>query len=119
MNTKIEQLTVARLHGKSTINAKIIDNTLIIVGENGSGKTTFLRIIFHFLSGKWASLIQFKFEYVSALINGKEYKVTHELLQRIFKTPDRNFLATLAPSMRRSLMEILSRRFLAKSSRLA
>ncbi|MEN9285543.1 MAG: hypothetical protein RLZZ179_3036 [Verrucomicrobiota bacterium] len=109
MNPNIQHLTVARLHGKTTISAKLVDNTLIIVGENGSGKTTFLRIIFHFLSGKWASLIQFKFEYVSAVINGKEYRVTHEHLQRVFKTPDRNFLATLQPSVRRSLMEILSR----------
>lgn len=110
MNPTIQQITVSRLHGKRTVTAKVVDNTLIIVGENGSGKTTFLRILFHFLSGKWAALAhQFKFEFVSVIVSGKEYKITQEQLQSAYKSPDRSFMATLPHSMRRSLMEILSR----------
>lgn len=50
MLNKIERVKISDLYGSKTIDAKIDDNTLIIVGENGSGKTTFLRILFHVMS---------------------------------------------------------------------
>lgn len=108
MNGTIERINVAGLHGRKNIAARMRDNTLILVGENGSGKTTFLRILFHFLSGRWYSLLQYKFEYISATISGKEYIVTHELLARAFERIDRRFLADLPSPMRHRVIDWMS-----------
>lgn len=108
MSANLERITVAGLHGNRTINAVISDNTLILVGENGSGKTTFLRIVFHFLAGRWFSLLPFRFDYISVTIAGVEHSVAHESLSKALSKTERGFLANLPLSLRRSLMEVIS-----------
>jgi hypothetical protein len=110
MNGTLDSITVAGLHGSKTINAAIHDNTLILVGENGSGKTTFLRILFYFLSGRWFALLQFRFEHIAASISGRQYKVTHEALSKGFEKVDRRWLAEMPPAMRHRLMDFVSSR---------
>ena len=107
MQGTLERVIIKGLHGKKTIDAQIKDNTLILVGENGSGKTTFLRILFHILSGRWLSLIQFRFESVTVVIAGKDYEITHESLSRGFEKIDRRFLTELPPPVRRRMMELI------------
>ena len=109
MTTSLERIQIVGLHGNKTIDARLNENTLILVGENGSGKTTFLRILFHFLSGHWLSLSQFPFEYVASTIAGNEYKVTHNELVKVFRTPDRRFLADIPPPYRARVMELLDK----------
>jgi predicted ATPase len=109
MNSTLEKFSIAGLHGNKRIDAVLRENTLIIVGENGSGKTTFLRILFHFLSGRWLALIQFRFEYIAATIGSNQYKVTHDDLVRSFKSVDRRFLSEIPPSLRRRVMELIER----------
>lgn len=104
MNNSLERFRIANLHGNKNIDARIEDNTLILVGENGSGKTTFLRILFHFLSGRWLPLIQFKFESIIATVNGTEYRVTHESLTKAFKGIDKRFLADVPSTVRRRVL---------------
>nr|VFK31284.1 MAG: AAA ATPase domain-containing protein [Candidatus Kentron sp. MB] len=89
MNNTLERFSIIKLHGYWTIDARIKDNTLILVGENGSGKTTFLRILFHFLSGLWHSLVQFSFKSIIATINGKEYELSYEELASFPKERNR------------------------------
>ena len=107
MKKLLENFLVIGLHGRTTVKARISDNTLIIVGENGSGKTTFLRILFHFLSGRWLQLVQFKFDSISATIAGIEYKITHEELVKAFKVVDRRILSEIPPVLRRRVMELM------------
>lgn len=104
----LERICIQGLHGRKTIDARIDGNTLILVGENGSGKTTFLRIVFHFLSGHWLSLVQFKFDAIIATIGGHSYRVTHEELVGAFKASDRRILEDIPPSARRRLAELFS-----------
>ena len=108
MNETIERITIAGLHGYKTVDIRLKDNTLILVGENGSGKTTFLRILYHLLCGKWFSLLQFKFDYVAVIISGREYKLNHETLKRTISREDRGALPNMPPSMRRHLIELFS-----------
>lgn len=95
---------VEGLRGQRTIEAKIEDNTLILVGENGSGKTTFLRLMFNFLSGRWHNLSQFKFERIEAVINGVHFEVRGDEIAP-YSTFDQNTLRSLPPVMRRRLRE--------------
>lgn len=41
------RFSVYGLRNELSISALIKDNTLVLVGENGSGKTTFLRMMFY------------------------------------------------------------------------
>lgn len=109
MNGSLERFRILGLHGHKSVDVVIKENTLVLVGENGSGKTTFLRILFHFLSGRWLPLVQFRFDCIVATIGESEYKVSHEELVQAFKGVDRRFLAELTPPLRRRVMELLEK----------
>lgn len=107
MKTSLERISIRGLHGRKSIDAVFKDNLLILVGENGSGKTTFLRVLFHFLSGHWLSLIQFKFERIIATINGIEYKITHDDIVNAFRQTDRRLLASLPAIARKRVNDLI------------
>jgi energy-coupling factor transporter ATP-binding protein EcfA2 len=79
---------------------------LILVGENGSGKTTFLRILFHVLSGRWLALVQYRFDSIEITISGESYKIERTALSTRFEKLDRRTLATLPPSLRNRILEL-------------
>ncbi len=70
---KIEQIKIERLFGELNYDIRIVDNKLILVAENGSGKTTIVNIIYYFLSRQWTKLLRYRFEKISAKINGQQY----------------------------------------------
>lgn len=49
----ITRLEIKKLHGSKNIDLKLVDNTLILVGENGAGKSTVLQLFYYLLSGQW------------------------------------------------------------------
>jgi len=105
MSVNLQKFTITGLHGNKArrVSATIRNNTLILVGENGSGKTTFLRMLFHFLAGRWLSLAQFRFENIEAVVNDKKFGLSRDELSRGLKKVDSRFLANLPPSIRRQL----------------
>lgn len=105
MSTSLKRIQIVGLHGNKTVDIKIRDNTLILVGENGSGKTTILRILFHFLSGSWLSLFQFRFDEIIATIDGIDHKVTHTEVVKNFKI-DSQILGDLPPPIRHRVLEL-------------
>jgi energy-coupling factor transporter ATP-binding protein EcfA2 len=107
MSNALERFQIIRLHGNKNIDVKIDENTLILVGENGSGKTTFLRILFHFLSGHWLSLAQFRFDSIVATIDGKEYRINHKDLSKNLQKVDRRILMDLPMGLRNVLMNFI------------
>jgi energy-coupling factor transporter ATP-binding protein EcfA2 len=109
MNGQLQSITIHGIHGKKDkrIEAKIKDNTLILVGENGSGKTTFLRILFHFLSGHWSMLLQFRFETIAASIDGETFRITHAELSKVIEKLDSRILAQLPSVYRRRITDML------------
>jgi predicted ATP-binding protein involved in virulence len=74
----ITQLRIEKLHGNRDCKLSIVDNTLILVGENGSGKTTVLKIFFYILSGQISALSKYKFEAIGITIDGKEFVISSE-----------------------------------------
>lgn len=102
------EFQIIGIRKNSNLSVKFSDNTLILVGENGSGKTTFLRILFYFLSGRWSNLAQFDFTSIIATINGEEYRVHRDDVAGLTSFfLDRNFLSRLPPSQRRRITELI------------
>lgn len=66
----IQKINISKLHGYKNYNIKIKDNKLILVGENGSGKTTILRMLFYLLSKQWGKLVAIDFVEISVEIDG-------------------------------------------------
>ncbi|MBD8083867.1 AAA family ATPase [Chryseobacterium caseinilyticum] len=69
----IKSFKVFKLFGKKNFNLHFEDNKLIIVAENGSGKTILLRLFFLFFSKQWNELVKYEFEEITALVNDKEF----------------------------------------------
>lgn len=105
--TTITQFQIQKLHGYKDINVQIKDNTLIIVGENGSGKTTVLRLLYYFLSGQWSSLATYQFDQLILTINGKEHILKSEQLRRKIKSLSHEMVRELPSHIRFELMNII------------
>lgn len=89
MDNQLVQFDIVGLHGVRDYSIRIEDNKVIIVGENGSGKTTVFKVMYHTLSCDWDSLRTFDFESVSLRFgNGKVIQVTSDLLQSIYAIDD-------------------------------
>lgn len=94
------------LRSGQIIDVPIKDNTLILVGENGSGKTTFLRMLFYFSSGRWSSLRQFAFTSILATIDGVDFRITYDDVAALAGTLDESALRILSASQRRRVQEL-------------
>ena len=98
---------IKKLHGFRDYRLEFKDNMLILVGENGIGKTTVLRILYYFLSGQWESLAKFNFHELRLVIDNKEHKLPYSFLKQRFKMLDKKLLRGLPPSKRNRFIELL------------
>lgn len=107
MNNSLERFQIIGLHGNKNIDVRFEENTLILVGENGSGKTTFLRILFHFLSGHWLSLFQFQFDSIKVTVDGREETIKLKDIYEKFKKIDRRSIKNLPGPFSRKVNELI------------
>ncbi|MBU1221585.1 ATP-binding protein [Myxococcota bacterium] len=97
---KLKSFIIKNLYGRKDYFLKFIDNRLVIVGENGAGKTTVLRILFLFLSGQWSNLSKFEFDSISIKLDDKLINLSKsEITDKIF-TSNNIFKKRLPPSIR-------------------
>jgi len=107
MSANLERIQIKGLYQtKKCTDARIRDNTLILVGENGSGKTTFLRILFNLLAGRWRSLSLFRFESAILTIDGKEIEISHSDISTWMDKIDERSLRKFSPSLRQRIIDI-------------
>ena len=76
----IEKIIVSNLHGNKDVEMNFKDNRLIIVGENGSGKTTILRIIYYLLSKQWLQLLKYNFEGIHIFFSKEEIELKKDYI---------------------------------------
>lgn len=69
----ISEFSILGLHGNKNIRLKLEDNTLILVGENGTHKTTILTLFYSFLAGDVPRLAKYIFDTLEMVINGETY----------------------------------------------
>jgi predicted ATP-dependent endonuclease of OLD family len=73
---KINSFKINNLHGALTYELKLQDNTLILIGENGSCKTTIIKLLFYTLSMQWGKLSQYNFDSITFNVNDYDVKIT-------------------------------------------
>lgn len=74
----LDRIHIVGLRGTQQIDIVVDDNTLVIVGENGSGKTTTLKLVFAALSGSYHQILSHVFEKIVVTIDGQEYVINRE-----------------------------------------
>ncbi len=89
---KITVFKIKKLYGRQDFVLKFKDNRLILVGENGAGKTTVLRMLFLFLSGQWDELSKYPFESISVILGGETIVVKSSMLLDGYKSESYNSL---------------------------
>lgn len=105
--SNLEGFTIKKLHGYKNYNLKFKDNTLILVGENGAGKTTILRMLYYVISSQWSALAKINFEIIFLKVNGKKYSIKRTDITRKFSYADKKYLLRLPVHIRKMVMELL------------
>lgn len=88
MGFKIESIEIIGLYGVRDFLIHLNNNKLILVGENGSGKTTISRIIYAVLSCNWDLLRTYPFETIKIHFEDDTVEVQSKTLNGIFTTPN-------------------------------
>ena len=61
----ISTFSIQKLFGLYDYKIAFQDNNLILIGENGSGKTTIMNVLFYFLTKQWEELVSINFNSIS------------------------------------------------------
>ena len=88
MTCNILSFEIKGLYGVRDFLIELNGNKVILVGENGSGKTTVSRIIYATLSCNWDMLRAYPFEKVVINFSDESVEITSGILNDIFATPD-------------------------------
>ena len=105
--SQISRFEIKKLHGVNNLDLKLKDNTLILVGENGAGKTTVLNIFYYLLSGQWSSMAKYQFESVTITIDSNSYTLKYSDIKKKFEGIDHRVLSRLPPQARRRVLDLL------------
>ena len=78
MPDQLTRFRVTGLHGSKTIDVPFEDGHLVLVGENGTGKSTFANLIYYFLTRQWSRLVDFTFATLEAHFQNTRLVLTPE-----------------------------------------
>lgn len=104
----ITRFEIRKLHGVKNIDLKLVDNTLILVGENGAGKSTVLQLFYYLLSGQWNSMAKYQFESVCLTIENKKFTLLYTDIEKYLGNRiGRRHLMRLPPPLRHRVFALL------------
>jgi ABC-type cobalamin/Fe3+-siderophores transport system ATPase subunit len=102
----ITEFFVSRLHDHRSVRMTIADNKLVLVGENGTGKTTIINLLYYFLSCQWGRIAAYRFNTVGAVINGEEVTVARSAIEAALSRQERSYPRARLGIIRRQLLDM-------------
>ena len=69
MPFQLKQFTISNLYGYRTVDIRISDNRLVLIGENGTGKTTVLNILCFMLARQWHRIESYEFDRIELVVS--------------------------------------------------
>lgn len=88
MPGQLTRFRIEGLHNIRTIDIPIIDNKLVLVGENGTGKSTVANFIYFFLTTQWSRMLEHKFKSILAVIDSKKYEFNRDDIINLARRSD-------------------------------
>lgn len=101
----ITDFTIEGLHNSKDYELRFKDNRLIIVSDNGAGKTTIVNIFYYFLSKQWNKLLEYNFRKIKCTINDENIEFTKDFFQNLLQR-DNKFKHRFSPSTLNKLNQI-------------
>ena len=74
----LEKFGVDGLYGTYSYDIPIKDNKIVLIGENGTGKSTIASIMYYFLTEQWEELLNYKFKAINVRVNNEDYSFKYE-----------------------------------------
>lgn len=74
----IESFKITGLHKVLNFEFLLRNNTLVLLGENGSCKTTIIKMLYYTLSLQWGKLAQYMFESIEIKIDGEIFCINRD-----------------------------------------
>lgn len=82
MSGIISRFQIEALHNQKNFDVKITDNKLVIVGENGTGKSTVANFIYFFITRQWHKMIGYDFKKIIVTLDTEEIIVERKDIDR-------------------------------------
>jgi predicted ATPase len=96
MPTALTQFQIEGLHGRNrTIDIPLRDNRLVLVGENGTGKSTVANILYYVLTQQWRRLVDYRFNSIQVRSADSQVRVSHEDVEALIAYKSRPFSSEL------------------------
>lgn len=113
MATSLTRLQIDGLHGRNrTIDIPLRDNRLVLVGENGTGKSTVANLLYYTLTQQWRRIAEYRFNAIEVSTADETVRVTHEDAEALAAyrsgTIDFEFRTQYPPSLRREIAKMLA-----------
>jgi len=101
----ITSFTIEGLHNSKDYELRFKENRLILVSDNGAGKTTIVNIFYCFLSKQWNKLLEYNFRRIICVINNESIEFTKVFFQNLLQR-DNKFKTRFSPSTLSKLNKI-------------
>ncbi len=113
MPTALKQFQIEGLHGRTrTIDIPIRDNRLVLVGENGTGKSTVANLLYYVLTQQWRRVNEYRFSLIRVQSAEGNVQITHEDIEALIAFQTRHLHHDIRhkypPSVVREISKLLA-----------